>query len=296
MELLSRDFDDPILLVPPIAGGDGETEGVEGAETDGEPAGDETSGADSGEESEQPPQDGEEQVPGEQDPQQQEQDGQPQAGGGYDDGQGGRMPQSVPYSRFKEINDRLRAVDAERTMLLGRVTSPGGQPNGQSGAQPGPREVPEQYRELDKGMGGYMRHYLDPIAEVVMDMRSQMADSKDESSFYRGIGRTLNEQQADLVEQAREALSQKMRQPVERADALLFLRGHPTHGKLFVNQQARQEQQLANGVATARRQAGQVGGRKPVARTATPGTVDLNTLPRSQRVKVFEQAMGNTPV
>jgi hypothetical protein len=129
-----------------------------------------------------------------------------------------------------------------------------------------------------------------------MDMRSQMLDSRDESSFYRGVGRGLNEQQAEMVERAREALSQKMRQPIERADALLFLRGHPTHGKVFVNQQAQQQQQLSNGVAAARRQAGAVGGRKPFARSPNPGTVDLNQLPRAERVRVFERSMGDTPV
>lgn len=296
MELLSRDFDDPILLVPPIAGGDGETEGVEGAETDGEPAGDETSGADSGEESEQPPQDGEEQVPGEQDPQQQEQDGQPQAGGGYDDGQGGRMPQSVPYSRFKEINDRLRAVDAERTMLLGRVTSPGGQPNGQSGAQPGPREVPEQYRELDKGMGGYMRHYLDPIASHLIETRSVIGDLRDESTFYRGAGRGLNDQQAQMIEQARQGLSQKLQQPVERGDVLNWLKGDSRYAKFFADPQKAANQNLANGVVAARRSAGKVGGRAPVARGREPGAIDLNKLSRPQRIKEFERLAGDSLV
>lgn len=291
MEPVNRDLEDQIGMLPPIAGGDGE--GDEGAID--QTAGDDTGGGDPGSEGQQEGQPGDEgQVEGDQQQQQQgdQQQGQGQAGEGGGGGPGGSASGMVPYSRFKEINDRLRAVEQERSLLFNRFAGEKGQGNGQQQ----PRQLPTEYAELDKGMGGYMRHYLDPIAEVVMDMRSQMADSKDESSFYRGIGRTLNEQQADLVEQAREALSQKMRQPVERADALLFLRGHPTHGKLFVNQQARQEQQLANGVATARRQAGQVGGRKPVARTATPGTVDLNTLPRSQRVKVFEQAMGNTPV
>lgn len=290
METLNRDLEDQML--PPIAGGDGE--GDEGAID--QPAGDDTGGGDPGSEGEGQPGD-EGQVEGDQqqqqDDQQQGQQGQAgQPGGEFGGSPAGNAPGSVPYSRFKEVNDRLRAVEQERSLLFNRFA---GEKGGQNGGQPA-RQLPAEYAELDKGMGNYMRHYLDPIAEHIIEQREIVSDLRDESRFYRGVGRGLNEQQADLVEQAREALSTKMRQPVERADALLFLRGHPTHGKLFVDQQARQQQQLANGVATARRQAGQVGGRKPVARTQTPGTVDLNTLPRSQRVKVFEQAMGNTPV
>src|SRR5436190_1721412 len=117
MDLLTRDFDAE-WLIPPIAGGDG-TDSAEGADYEDQPAGDVASGADSGEESaEQQLQDGEQQPQdGQQDPQ--NPDGQPQAGDALGMGQGGaREPQMIPYSRFKEINDRLRAVDGERAMLL----------------------------------------------------------------------------------------------------------------------------------------------------------------------------------
>lgn len=296
MDTLTGDLGDHIGILPPIAGGDGEGEGDEGAIYSSDPAGGDAGSGEPGEgQAEGQPGD-EGQAGGDQQQQddQQQGQGQPgQPGGEFGGAPGGAAPGSVPYSRFKEVNDRLRAVEGERAMLFKRSFEGNGQ--GQNGGQPA-RQLPAEYAELDKGMGGYMRHYLDPIAEHLIESREIVSDLRDESRFYRGVGRGLNEQQVDMVERAREQLSQRLRQPIERADALLFLRGHPTHGKLFVDQRAQQQQQLSNGVAAARRQAGAVGGRKPVARTATPGTVDLNSLPRAQRIKVFEGAMGNTPV
>ena len=310
MEPLNYALEDFELELPPIAGGDETAEGGEG--TDVSPAGEDASGDGTGEQAPEEGAEGEEQ--------QQEQfdengqridengqpigpDGQPigQAGGLNGDGmQNGRQPsQMVPYSRFKEINDRLASRDREFQTLLERFGQGGA--GGQQGQQQQPPEMPEQYRELDKGMGGYMRHYLDPFATYMMNMKNgydrDIANVRDESSFYRGSGRSLNEQQSQLVEQTREALSAKLRQPVERADALLFLRGHSEYGKLFVNPRQQQQQQLTQDVVAARRQAGKVGGRGAVPRgRGEAQTVDLNAMPRSQRVAHFERVMGNTPV
>lgn len=302
METLTSDFDADELSLPPIAGGDDEGEGDEVATGDS-PAGDEAGGDDNAEGDAQEGAEGdEEQQQGDQQ-QQFDANGQPigpGAGYGAEGAPGGAGgPGPVPYSRFKEINDRLVARDREFSTLLQRFGQ-GGPVDGQNGRQAAP-EVPEQYRELDKGMGGYMRHYLDPVAQHIMGMQQrydqQIADFRDESKFYRGSGRGLNDTQIDLVEQTREALSQKLRQPVERADALLFLRGHPQHGKLFVDQRATQQRTLENGVVAARRGAGKVGARGTVTRgRGDTDNVDLNKLPRAERIRVFERSMGNTPV
>lgn len=291
------DADDPLLTLPPIAGGDEEGDaGGDVATEDVDTAGDDV-GGDSGEESGEEGQEGEEGTEGEASQEEGE------VAEGQEEGQepdaaapGGRMPRAVPYDRFKEVNDRLRAVEAERSALVNRFLSGQGQNRGQDTARQA-QELPQEYAELDKGMRGYMLHYLEPLAESILHLQGAYGDMADQAGFYRGAGRTLTPQQAQLVEQTRQALSQKLRQPVERADALLFLRGHPTYGKHFVDQQAVQRRELANGVVAARRQAGKLGGRAPVARGKGERTaVDLNTLPRKDRIAYFERVMGNTPV
>lgn len=292
METMTRGFDEFDVILPPIAGGDDEIEGGEVA-TETEPAGDDPGGGDAVEEGTEEGPEGDETQP-EGDEGQEGQEGEP---GGEPGGEAsGRVQQAVPYSRFKEVNDLVRELRQQNQLLISRW--PGGQGNGQpNGGQPAIPEMPKEYVELDKGMAGYMRHYLDPIATHIIEQRNVITELRDESRFYRGPGRTLNERQSDLVERTRDALSQKLRQPVERADALLFLRGHPQYGREFVDQQAAQSRALQNSVTAARRQAGKVGARGAVSRgRGESETVDLNKMSRPERIRYFERVAGNTPV
>jgi hypothetical protein len=315
MEPLNYALEDFDVELPPIAGGDETVEGGEGTEVS--PAGEDTGGDGTGEQAPEGGAEGEEQQEQfDENGQRIDANGQPldangqpmgQAGGGYNgDGQpnGRQQSQYVPYSRFKEINERFTASERERAMLVQRLAQGGEAQQQQSRQQP--PEMPEQYKELDKGMGGYMRHYLDPIAQYVTEMKNgydrEISEVRDESRFYRGEGRTLTPQQSQLVETTRDALTQKLREggfrgSVERTDALLFLKGHAQYGKLFADPRQQQQQVLNQGVVAARRQAGKLGGRGAVTRErGETATVDLNAMPRSQRIAHFERVMGNTPV
>ncbi len=292
MEIRENGLDGEIVL-PPIAGGD-ETVDVGAPEGDVSPAGDPAGGDENQQGTNDQGQDDGRQQDGETDQRQDQRFDT--AGQALLDGQGNGTPQSIPYARFAESRAEVRELRGQINKLIERMGS-GESPRRESERKA--PEMPEHYRELDKGMGGYMQHYLNPLAEHILAMRDAhnqaITDFRDESRFYRGAGRNLSEQQMTLVESTREALSQKLGQHVERADALMFLRGHPQYGQHFVDRQAQDSRDLNNDVVAARRSAGTVA-RRGTMRGSGEQTVDLNSMPRSQRIAHFERVMGDQPV
>jgi len=183
--------------------------------------------------------------------------------------------------RIGELIEQNRALSYQLQALGQRVEQ------GQRGSQKW--EVPEALKEIDGALGPYMRHYLNPLAQIVEQLRGQheqtSADLRDEHRFYRSH-RDLTDPQAALIEQAAGSLRQKFGQ-VEREDVLRYLRGHPEHGTLFAKR-------AVAPVDAGTRAAAASGGRAARATGAagSRGAPDLSKMSPEERVKHFETTLA----
>lgn len=214
---------------------------------------------------------------------------------GQDDGQG--QPRSRAQERIQELIDRERTTALERDWW--RRKAEGGEGAGTGRAQPDKgREMPPELKDLDTALGPYMKHHLSPYEQA--NVRAQIRHDwlVDRMEFYDDYPEYRDKKFRALIEDATGALSAKLGQRVDRADVLMYLRGHPKYGELFVDKQKQQtehQRALTESEVDARRGAGRGGGRPPVARSREDGPVDLKSMSPAERVKYFETQRGDEP-
>lgn len=218
--------------------------------------------------------------------------GQPPTDGLEQDDGAGRRPRA--QDRIRELSDEARTNKLEADFWRRKAEG-----DGQARREPEKaRELPPELKDLDAGLGPYMKHHLTPLQQQLQQAEVHRAWIDDRMNFYDDYPQYRDKEHRQLIEGATAALSTRMGQRVDRSDVLMYLRGHEKYGELFVDkekEQAANQRGLDESEVAARRQAGRGGGRAPAMRTREDGPPDLKAMSAAERVKYFETQRGDEP-
>lgn len=261
----------------------------EGMDTAGAVEGGEVS-AEQGEQQEgQPQQDGQ-QDQGQQGPQ-----GQQQGQFGDQGVQGGGAPRTVPYERFQETTKRASDLEAENRFWREQAQRQGGQPQQQGNWE---SQLPAEFKEAHAAIGGYMKHLLTPFAAHAKEMERAVEDLRDHISFYVSKSNSgYADDRMKIIEDTRQGLERTTGHPWSRQDVLRYLRGHEEHGPKFAAPPTQEQRgrALEQETVTARRGAGQVGGRQAAPTNRQSTTDPLAGKSRAERIKAMETDFADKP-
>lgn len=200
---------------------------------------------------------------------------------------------SRAQDRIQELADQARTAKLEADFWRNKVEG-----TGKAREPEKARELPPELKDLDTAMSPLLNHYLTPYQQQLQQSQLRHDWITDRLEFYDDYPQYRDKEHRSLIEQATVALSQRLGQRVDRADVLMYLRGHDKYGPMFVDKEKQQEanqRELDESGVAARRQASRGGGRAPAMRTREEGPPDLKAMTPADRVRYFETQRGDEP-
>ena len=212
-------------------------------------------------------------------------EGEAGADEGGEEGTAGREGGPRLQERLFDVLDQNKNLLRQIQVLEGR----GG--DGQARDRQAATDIPAELKEIDTALRPYMQFMMQPLVQAFRNLERAQSDFGDRTDFY-GEHPGFTTKQRGIIESAAQALRERFG-PVTRDDVLHYLRGNPKYAKDFTPQEGAQ-QRLDRDTVAARRQAGNVAGRRPAAAGQRGGErkLDLASMKREDRIKLFETELS----